>query len=207
MDSKESALFEYRDRIANYFKGSINGSTILDIGCGDGYLWTHNLFGLQSKKVVGVDIDFHKKWQKIRDKNMNFIVCDAMYLPFKKSSFDTVFEKDAIHHIKDKRIAITEMLRVSTNTIILVEANRNNPLSYFHMVFLRKHDHLSQKKFFQYIYSVAPNTIIKFSSLEAHYFGLNSSFLNRFLNITQNIFGKILPKILLSYNIAIIKKK
>lgn len=97
-DNKHDFVAEYGRSLLEFIPGD-KAQTILDLGCGTGAL-TARLADMCSK-VVGVDssenmIDKAKK----RFGNIEFIVCDALALPFDKE-FDVVFSNAVFHWISD----------------------------------------------------------------------------------------------------------
>ena len=89
--------------------------SILDVGCGDGYL-TNKLAGKYSR-VVGLDISEealrYVKTEKFRASTEN--------LPFKDDSFALVLSTELVEHLPDDayRKAIAEMKRVSKEWILI----------------------------------------------------------------------------------------
>lgn len=102
-----SALYDKKhDFVAEYGKGLLEfvpknrGQAILDLGCGTGVL-TVQLADL-CHKIVGVDssqsmIDKAKE----RFGNIEFMVCDALALPF-ENEFDVVFSNAVFHWVSDQ---------------------------------------------------------------------------------------------------------
>ena len=104
---------------------------ILDYGCGGGWLskWLLN-WGFN---FVGVDVSKNMvKNAKIVCPEADFIVCDAMMLPFKDDVFDFTIGLSILHHL-DLRRAIDELKRISfvKSTFLFMEPNLLNPLSAF----------------------------------------------------------------------------
>ncbi len=109
-----SSLYDKKhDFVAEYGKGLLefipknNQQAILDLGCGTGTL-TAQLADL-CRKVVGVDssqnmIDKAKK----QFGNIEFIVCDALALPFEEE-FDVVFSNAVFHWISDHNALLTNI--------------------------------------------------------------------------------------------------
>jgi len=151
-----------------------SGSVLLDVGCGDGeftkYLTT--LYKLQTK---GIDVDININWDNSDDANIRFEKGSIYELPFENNTFDYVFFKDILHHIDEPKHdsaqfkkAFNEIKRVCkpNGRIIILEANRYNPLFYPHMVILEGHDHLRYTK----LMSIISNSfkIHEVKSFESH---------------------------------------
>jgi SAM-dependent methyltransferase len=102
--------------------------TILDIGCGNGRLI--DLFGNKNIRYTGVDsskelIEIAKKH---RGKQGKFIHANALSLPFKDNTFDTVFSIAVLHHVPSKNFRtrfVQEAYRVTKprGTLILTVWN------------------------------------------------------------------------------------
>jgi SAM-dependent methyltransferase len=104
---------------------------ILDYGCGGG--WLSILLRKWGFKSVGLDISRHMvKNAKIVCPNADFIICDAMRLPFKDDIFDFVIGISILHHLNLKR-ATDELKRISItgSAFLFMEPNLLNPLSAF----------------------------------------------------------------------------
>ena len=84
-----------------------NGKKVLDIGCGRGG-YSLKLFH-EGADVVSLDIisEYFQHHQKSQ-----FILGNAVLLPFKSESFDFVFCSSLIEHVKTPNILIKEIKRV-----------------------------------------------------------------------------------------------
>lgn len=101
-------------------------SSILEVGCGVGGF----CFWLRSKckNVMGLDIakmriNTANKLGKSLGKKTNFIVGDALSLPFKDESFDITVCSETLEHVPDYLRAFNELVRVTKrggNLIITV---------------------------------------------------------------------------------------
>jgi len=83
---------------------------VLDLGCGDG-LFTSILF--PGEKPVGIDIGMSDlETAKSRDIYMGLMIADGRRLPFKSSSFNTVFSNCVIEHVENLDLLLQEAFRV-----------------------------------------------------------------------------------------------
>lgn len=86
--------------LKNYIK---ENDRILDIGCGNGRL----IEILKDKKVFYIGIDNSKAMLKIARKkypSYQFLLADALSLPFPDNSFDKIFIIAVFHHIPSKKL-------------------------------------------------------------------------------------------------------
>ena len=89
----KSPYGEFSDVILRSIKGEC-----LEIGCGDG-VWT-SLFRDRCRTLFSLDLSL-RRVQRTRKANtrVNFVLCDARYLPFKDEAFDSVFALEVIEHL------------------------------------------------------------------------------------------------------------
>lgn len=192
---------EVFSRVEPYLK---KGKTLLDVGCGQGEYATifTSTYGLQ---VTGID---PQEMEGAKQKaHMTFVKGSAEALPFPDNSFDIVFSKDVLHHIDEPRLdpqritqAMEEMRRVCAphGTIIILEPIRYNPIMYFHMVKIEKHQHFTYRQLRNLITTVFPKTSI--TAYEAHCYPLLGLPFWLFYNICMNIFA---PFSLRSYLLSV----
>lgn len=145
-DSTPSIGHEFNLKISKQY---IKGKIVLDVGC-----WSGQFELLSSKyatRIVGVDpgkqaINYARK----KNKKAEFLVADALNLPFKKNIFDTVTFFDVIEHlpVKTELRALKEIYRVLKLKGYLILATPNNhPISILldPAYFLYGHRHYSMK--------------------------------------------------------------
>lgn len=93
------------------------GATVLEAGCGSGYL-----SGLLSKKCnsyTAVDINISSK-TKEKYQNINFQEASLESLPFPDKSFDTVICTHTLEHVLDLHKSISELRRVAGKKLIII---------------------------------------------------------------------------------------
>jgi SAM-dependent methyltransferase len=104
---------------------------ILDYGCGGGWL---SLFLAQSGyNSVGVDISKNMvATAKTLCPTTDFIVCDAIRLPFRSDTFDFVIGISILHHLNLNE-ATTELRKMSVENsgFFFMEPSSLNPFSAF----------------------------------------------------------------------------
>lgn len=96
---------------------AVVGETILEVGCGGGYL----LSQLQKKgtRLSATDILISEPLrQKYQD--VTFISAPMESLPFPDRSFDTVVTTHTIEHVRDLCQSISELRRVTKRRLIIV---------------------------------------------------------------------------------------
>lgn len=93
-----------------------SGCKVLELGCGNGELWSNNLYRVGSDWDI-VLTDFSEGMletakDKINDIRFKFFKVDAQKIPFEDNSFDIVIANHMLYHIPDREIAIKEIRRV-----------------------------------------------------------------------------------------------
>ncbi len=119
-----SYLWEELKQFKKYVK---DGDTVLDLGCGNGRLY--EVFKDMSIQYVGADNspslieEAKKKWPE-----NEFVVADALDLPFEDGKFDIVFMVAILHHLpsEELRLKVLENIkRVLKDDGILIMTNWN----------------------------------------------------------------------------------
>lgn len=111
-----------KHRIMNYHKFFIdniaNNDTVLDIGCGNGFL-TYDL-AEKAKEIVGIDINSDKiafAVKKFHKKNIKFLHGDATQCQFAQK-FDKIVLSNVLEHISE-RVTFLKNLHKLSNTLLL----------------------------------------------------------------------------------------
>lgn len=82
-----------------------SNTRILEVGCGEGFQSR-----IMSKKGFVIPTDVTKK--RILFKLPHFLICSALYLPFKDKLFNIVYSSNVLEHIEERENALDEMHRV-----------------------------------------------------------------------------------------------
>lgn len=104
---------------------------ILDYGCGGG--WLSLLLRKWGFDTVSMDVSKHMvKSSKLVCPEGDFVVCDAMRLPFRAGVFDFILGISILHHL-NLNDALNELKRISLSksVFLFMEPNLLNPLSAF----------------------------------------------------------------------------
>jgi len=103
-------------------------ASLLEVGCGDGSLWSKNSDRLPATWDLTLS-DFSLGMVRDAQRNVNqltvnsrFVVADAQALPFADSAFDCVIANHMLYHLADRGSALCEMWRVLTDDGHLIAA-------------------------------------------------------------------------------------
>jgi phosphoethanolamine N-methyltransferase len=108
------------DEVDRVLEGlSLEGRTVLDIGCGAGGITLHLIDKHNAAHATGFDIEepVIEAARRRTDKRdlagrASFVQGDPGPLPFADASFDAVFSKDALLHVPDKDALFADIFRV-----------------------------------------------------------------------------------------------
>ncbi len=184
------------DKLGHSFRGD---ESLLDAGCGDGGV--ARLLRDRVREITAIDVEPSPAWRD--EPGLTFRVGDAEELPFGDSSFDLVHSKDSLHHMDAPERALAEYRRVLKpgGNVLIVEANRFNPIFYPHMTLALGHEHFTRRRFRDLVQRAFPTA--RFGAFEAHYVPP----LDRFPKVQHAIeegLGLFPPfRPLLSYNFAV----
>jgi len=110
-DNSEACL----DRIAV----AIQGETVLDVGCGTGFLLDHLKRARPDLALTGVDFII-EEGTRTRHPDIRFEQANIEKLPFADASFDTVVCTHVLEHILEFRQALSELRRIARRRLIIV---------------------------------------------------------------------------------------
>ncbi len=121
----------YWDRVARPLidqYGLTPGDTVLDVGCGKGFLLYDMMKRLPGLKIKGIDISQYAIDHSKEEIRPFLEVGNAVDLPYEDNSFDLVISINTLHNLYlfDLEKALQEIVRVSKrHSYIVVEAYRN----------------------------------------------------------------------------------
>jgi ubiquinone/menaquinone biosynthesis C-methylase UbiE len=137
---------DHLDVIVGVISEGLSTESVLDLGCGDGSVDLLLADKYPNLKITATDLEAHPQWKVNKFKNLKFKKSSVYDLTFKENSFDIIIMKDVLHHLPNPEAAVINMLNIAKKKIVIIEANRYNPVSYMRMVKFAGHDHFSQKK-------------------------------------------------------------
>lgn len=162
---------------------------VLDVGCGDGA----RLSSLQANKLFRVGIDIKKtKLTRKKPRNVELILGDACYLPFRDKSFDVVMSNQFVSHVWDVDKTIKEMIRASGGIIYTLDSNILNPIVVLKLLIRigpvwlwkkRKFNRISKLEDIHSVFWWKRKIRVPINTLT------RKEFRNRFLNILWKYFG------------------
>jgi ubiquinone/menaquinone biosynthesis C-methylase UbiE len=184
------------DKLGYAFRGD---ERLLDVGCGNGGV--ARLLRERVGEVVAIDVEPSELWEN--EDGLSFSVANAEELPFADGEFDLIHSKDSLHHMDDPDKAVQEYRRVLKpgGTVLIVEANRYNPIFWVHMTKMLGHEHFPRRRFHELVRSAFPSAA--FGRFDAHYVPQAEKLLG-----VQNAFEEAWERVplasrLVSYNYAV----
>lgn len=118
LDPDFTGSVQYRNKLRSIVRKKIAGSSIIDVGCGNGLL----LAQIHDPNIIGVDFSHQMiREAKKRQPNAHYVVASAEHLPFKAKVCDIAVCIDMLHHLdadKKQLAAIDELIRISRKQVI-----------------------------------------------------------------------------------------
>jgi SAM-dependent methyltransferase len=183
------AAESYRQRLFQGLKVPVvRRGRALDLGCGEGE--EALLFAGLGYQVDAVDLAPHAAWKANARRGrgkVKFKAGDASAIKG-RAVYDLVYEKDMLHHANDPVAALRRMAALCKpgGEVLVVEANRWNPVFYVHLTLLGEHDHFSGPKF-KRLLAEAGLEGGSLSRMEARVWPLNRPWAQKFFNQMQDL--------------------
>jgi len=107
---------DLNDKCINEILKNIKGESVLDVGCGRGFL-ARKL----SKKYTVIATDIVRPSHRAEEaNNIEFVKSNIEALPFRDKQFDTVICAHTLEHVRDLFLATKEIKRVARQRLIIV---------------------------------------------------------------------------------------
>ena len=113
------------------------GSSLLDVGCGDGQLAELLHQQRQLKRVEGVDVLLRPN---VAIPAIHF---NGTHIPYPDRSWDYVMAVDVLHHAEQQQALLHDMLRVADKGVLIKDHLCENQLDYW---LLRKMDNVGNER-------------------------------------------------------------
>jgi 2-polyprenyl-3-methyl-5-hydroxy-6-metoxy-1,4-benzoquinol methylase len=101
---------------------SVEPSSLLDVGCGEGVLTQRWARELEPRRVVGIDLAdplIAAEWERHGAPNLTYIAQRAERLPFADGEFDLVTAIEVLEHVPDPAHTVAEMARCAQGHMLV----------------------------------------------------------------------------------------
>lgn len=109
--SAQCDAFQIIDLNKELFAGAIR-PRLMDLGAGTGQSYSHLEKRFPDHDYVGVDIEASPEVAQRGASDLTFVTYDGVNLPFESDSFDIVFCKQVLEHVRQPDAVIAEVCRV-----------------------------------------------------------------------------------------------
>ena len=125
--------------------GKVKAGKALDLGCGNGEEALY--FASLGYRVDAVDLEPSPQWPALARRSKGRVQVkrgDATHAG-KPGAYDLVFAKDMLHHADDPVAVLKRMAALVKpgGQVLVVEANRLNPIFYVHLTLMEGHEHFT----------------------------------------------------------------
>lgn len=109
----------FHDKITGIVK-DLNPHTLLDAGCGEGFVADRFLTAMPEVDIKGFDVlEDSVKLANMRNPRAEFAVGDIYNIEYPDNSFDVVYCFEVLEHLHEPDRALAEMARVSKGHVVL----------------------------------------------------------------------------------------
>lgn len=101
--------------------GGCGARTMLEVGCGEGFLLAFLAQHLPQASLAGLDLapDATRYARAQCPAAVRLLVADGNRLPFKSSAFDVVLCSEVLEHLTDVEPALAELKRISRRYVVV----------------------------------------------------------------------------------------
>lgn len=152
---------KFQKKLSNLLQNEIKNCTLLDAGCGEGFMSNYIYNNTGIKNITGIDnnkeaIDYAIK----NNKKIKYKTGDIYNLKYSNEDFDIVIALEVLEHLSNPQQALLEIIRVAKKKVIISVPNEpyfslGNLLSFKNIKRLgNPPDHInkwSKKKFLKFI--------------------------------------------------------
>jgi ubiquinone/menaquinone biosynthesis C-methylase UbiE len=183
---------------------NLKGDNILDVGFIGNYPYEfklHNLLKKKFKNVFGLDL----RYAKVE----NSIVGNALKMPFKPQSIDSILAGEIIEHFVETEEFLSEckMILKNKGRLIITTPNRNSYLNIlFKISFCEDHRRLFSKKDLEYYLKKAGFKYKMFTICYVDSFTPHTRSNNKIIFFIRKVLHKILPENLHEGFLAVCEK-
>lgn len=116
----------YRFLILQKLNISLEGDSILDVGCHDGFLLSH----VKAAEKIGIDLQPLKNCPDIQYIQDNFLFYD-----FKRKRFDKIFSFDVLEHVQDDELFLKKVVELLDENGTAILSTPSDKISIFPSLF------------------------------------------------------------------------
>jgi SAM-dependent methyltransferase len=102
--------------------GEAGPESVLDVGCGEGFLTTEWAERLGNRRIVGIDLEDPKlaqEWAARHRPNLEFRAEEATSLSFADHEFDMASAIEVLEHVPEPEATLSEMARVARRWLLV----------------------------------------------------------------------------------------
>jgi len=121
---KQIMIKRFQEKLLTIFTNEDQNTSLLDAGCGEGFISNYIYDQTKIKNITGIDINKDSlAFAKSNNKNIKYKKGDIYKLGFKDEEFDIVITLEVLEHLTNPSQALKEIIRVAKNKIIISVPN------------------------------------------------------------------------------------
>lgn len=107
---KQKMISRFKTKLLKILSNEEKNITLLDVGCGEGFILDEVYNKTNIKKIVGIDINNNSlEYARKCNKKINYINCDLFKMDFKEKKFDIVMTLEVLEHFEEPAIAVKKI--------------------------------------------------------------------------------------------------